>query len=626
MQKNKFPLFSLPCNHIIAEYELEALQFWLIKLRWLAGIGVIAATWAGKHLFQLNITGVLYLIGIGILGYNLWLCCWTTALKKRGPLSLKFAHNLSHLQIGLDWLAMVLLVHYSGGIESPAILYFLLHIVVATIILTSYEAYTAAAIASILILLLTGLEYSGLLPHHAIQDRLAEPLYQDITFVSGTLFFVISTIWGIVFLTTKIAELLRNRENEVMALNQNLDHAYNQMKTLNQGIRAVNSTLNLQEVLDRLTRETTEAMVVKGCIIRLLDHSRTRLNVTSAYGLSQTYLQKGDLILASNLLSRQVIAGETIVVDDVLTDTRLQFAQAAADEGIRSSVAMPIVGRDNILGLIRIYCNRPYRFTDEDRLFLSAIANYGSTAIENAIAYQALQNLEEAKRKFILMVTHELRSPVGVVRSLLRTLTGNYAGKLEALQLDLVERALRRADFLQTLIDDLLELAANKTGLIEIGETYPVNLKAVLEQVVERYRTLIDEKQINYQQHIDSALMVRATTEEIDRAFNNLISNAVKYTSEGGQVSIALSKDEMGNARLEVSDSGIGIPADALPHLFEEFYRAPNAKSQVKEGTGLGLVVTKNIITRYDGQIQVQSKLDHGTTFIITLPTIITDI
>ena len=95
-------------------------------------------------------------------------------------------------------------------------------------------------------------------------------------------------------------------------------------------------------------------------------------------------------------------------------------------------------------------------FTEEDEQFLSTVASQGSIAIQNAMAYEAMQNLEEAKRKFILMVTHELRSPVGVVRSLLRTMTGGYAGELSPLQLDMTQRALRRADFLQTFIDDLL--------------------------------------------------------------------------------------------------------------------------------------------------------------------------
>jgi signal transduction histidine kinase len=105
----------------------------------------------------------------------------------------------------------------------------------------------------------------------------------------------------------------------------------------------------------------------------------------------------------------------------------------------------------------------------------------------------------------------------------------------------------------------------------------------------------------------------------MDRILNNLISNAIKYTPGGGRVSVILRRTE-GSASLEVTDSGIGIPEDALAHLFEEFYRAPNAKAMEKEGTGLGLVITKDLVTRYSGQIAVQSQLGQGTTLTVTFP------
>ena len=117
----------------------------------------------------------------------------------------------------------------------------------------------------------------------------------------------------------------------------------------------------------------------------------------------------------------------------------------------------------------------------------------------------------------------------------------------------------------------------------------------------------------------EAPLFVSASEEEIDRAVNNLVSNAVKYTQEGGEVAITLRAQE-GSARLEVADSGIGIPEEALDHLFEEFYRAPNAKAQVKQGTGLGLVITKDIVTRYGGTIRVESAVGKGTRFTVVLP------
>jgi signal transduction histidine kinase len=225
------------------------------------------------------------------------------------------------------------------------------------------------------------------------------------------------------------------------------------------------------------------------------------------------------------------------------------------------------------------------------------------------------------KSKFVLMVTHELRSPVSVIRSLLRTMTAGYVGALREEQQDIIRRALLRADFLQALIDDLLDLAAGKNEMGLREQRTAVRLDDVIRQVVERHETSARENHIalEFQLPKDSSIMVQAGMEALDRIFNNLVSNAVKYTPGGGRVSVRLSR-EPGFARVVVSDTGIGIPEESLDHLFEEFYRAPNAKAQVKEGTGLGLAITKDLVARYGGQISVRSKVGQGTTFVVTLP------
>ena len=222
-------------------------------------------------------------------------------------------------------------------------------------------------------------------------------------------------------------------------------------------------------------------------------------------------------------------------------------------------------------------------------------------------------------------VTHELRSPVSVVRSLMRTLLAGYVGELSAPQREMLERVQYRADFLQTLIDDLLDLAAGKADVRAKEPNVPVRLDEAVERVVERFKIPAQEKAITLEWECacaDGPIKIAATNEGIDRILNNLVSNAIKYTPNGGRVAVKLFARE-NRATLEIADSGIGIPEDALPHLFEEFYRAPNAKTQVKEGTGLGLAITKDLIVRYGGHISVQSRVGQGTTFTITFPILI---
>jgi len=626
MEKWFSPERTARLNQMPVEYELCVSLEWLCKLRWIAGGGVIVATWLIELVLCVDLAAwPLTFIGVGILAYNVlfrWLLNRLTCnLSGANPT----AHTQARLQIAADWLAMTLLIHYSGGVESPTVLYFFFHIILATILLSVQEAYLFAILATVLVSVVALFEYVGWLPHRVIPGVLSGRLYANPLYVGGTLFFFISTALVSVYLATRTTARLRKREGEMVTLSQDLQQAYSRLHALYESSQTVSSTLDLQEVLDRLTQSTTKAMEVKACAIRLLDETGMRLCLASTYGLSARYWQKGCLLVDQNPLAREVLAGKTVTIDDVMVSSeRLQYPKEAIAEGIRSTLTVPLPGRAGPLGMLRVYCDEVHCFSEEDAAFLLAVASQGGIAIENALAYQTIQDLDEAKRKFILTVTHELRSPVGVVRSLLRTLSGGYAGKLSDLQQDMMARALRRTDFLQTLIDDLLDLASGKTGLRITKKTEFVDLIDLIAQVVERYRTPASEKQIAMtlnmdERTIEGPLCVLATQEEMDRVFTNLVSNAIKYTPEGGDVSITLRQVGQ-NVHFEITDTGIGIPEEALPHLFEEFYRAPNARAQVKEGTGLGLVVTKDIVTRYGGHIQVDSVAEEGTTFFVTLP------
>jgi signal transduction histidine kinase len=622
MNLNIAPEHEARLSQMPVEYELCMSLRWLSNLRWIAGVSVIVVSWLARYLLGLGLPLLpLTLTGAAILLYNLLFRVWLARITCNLSGISQESRRLARVQIAADWLATTALIHFSGGIESPAILYFFFHITLAAILLPIKDTTRFTVLATVLVTGTALLEAAGILPHHHVEGFIPVELYRNPHYLFGVLFFFTSALGVSAYLATRTTRRLRNRQNEIISLGRDLQQAYRRLEAIYNGAQTVSSTLELQEVLDRLTRSTTEVLGVGGCTIRLLQETDTELCLASTYGLRDGYLQKGCLRVDQNPLVREVLTGKVVPVPDITQDDRLQYPDAAIAEGIRATMTAPLQGKTGPLGILRVYCDHVNCFSEEDQAYLAAVASHGSIAIENAMAYEAVQNLEEAKRKFILMVTHELRSPVGVVRSLLRTLGGGYAGELTALQTDLVERAGRRAEFLQTLIDDLLDLAAGKTGLRATGETEPVDLQAVLRDVVERYRLVAEENGIDLRVNDDPARppVVAADADDLDRAVTNLVSNAVKYTPDGGRVTLTLTTDDA-TARLVVADTGIGIPEDALGHLFEEFYRAPNAKAQIKQGTGLGLVITKEIIARYGGTIRVRSTLGEGSTFTITLP------
>lgn len=611
----------------LVEAELSTSIGQLVRLRWFAGFGVILLTPLIRPLFNVQApTSLLFGVGVFILVYNLAFFLLARYLRARIPITSgedSFpSQELAIGQVILDWIGTILLVHYSGGIESPATYFFLFHIVIASIFFQRKVAYAFAVFALFLLYTTAGLEFWGFIPHYTIIGFLDHPLYQNSLFVLGSLIFFGFSAMFITYLVTGIAERLRERAIEVVELSESLQRATKRLQVLNESAHAISSTLEMNEVLNLLVKKTAEVMEVQACSIRLLDNTGQRLEPVAVYGLSEAYVNKGPIVIMDGSLDAKVLSGEIINIPDVSQSSLLQYPEWAISEGYWSMLSMPLVGKNQALGTLRAYSKEKNHFTADDETFLTAIAAQGSSAIENAIAYEAIASLEQTKSTFVRTFTHELRSPVGVIYSLLRNITDGYAGEITPQQRDLVERAIRRTDFLQTLIDDLLDLAAGK--MRERTKEVPIKLalNPIIERVLKRHEVLSREKGVNLtwnNPESSSDLMLTGTQEGLDRVFNNLISNAVKYTPKGGSVTIGV-EESVNSVSVSIEDTGIGIPEDAMPNLFTEFYRAPNARQIESKGTGLGLTIVKDTVISLDGQISVESKLGEGTRFTVTFP------
>ncbi len=408
-------------------------------------------------------------------------------------------------------------------------------------------------------------------------------------------------------------------DREVLALRQDLERAYSRMETLYEIARAATSSLNLSEVLQTVVQRTAQAFGGKGCSIRLLDETGQSLGIAAAWGLSEEYLQKGPVEVRQSGIDREALQGRPVIVLDAPHDPRTQYPKELEREGICSILCAPLMARGKAIGVIRVYSAACERYGGREADFLLAIANEAAVAIANAMAYQKLEQIDRAKSQFVLTVTHELRSPVATVQSLLRVIASGYAGEISEKQKELIARAERRAVVLQQLIDDLLDLAAGKAE--HLAESpHPVVINPLVDKVVNQLRPVADEKAQELRVGVAAeALTVVATAEGIERILVNLVGNAIKYTPRGGRVEVVLERLD-GEARLTVRDTGIGIPQEAQAHLFEEFFRAENAKAVEREGTGLGLSIVKSLVDRYGGRIGVESAVGKGTTFTVFLP------
>lgn len=224
-----------------------------------------------------------------------------------------------------------------------------------------------------------------------------------------------------------------------------------------------------------------------------------------------------------------------------------------------------------------------------------------------------LHQLEEMRREFVANVTHELKTPLTSIRG--------YVELLQDEKRDAQTRAKFyeiigiEADRLQRLIDDLLELSRIENSLQKAPETKRTDVSKIALETLEHLSPMARERQVTF----SSELTIRADPDRMVQLFTNLIQNAVKYNRPGGSVLVA-TQAVRGMAVIRVEDTGLGIPQESLPRIFERFYRVDKGRSRELGGTGLGLSIVKHIVQLYGGDISVDSVVEKGTVFQVRFP------
>ncbi len=241
----------------------------------------------------------------------------------------------------------------------------------------------------------------------------------------------------------------------------------------------------------------------------------------------------------------------------------------------------------------------------------------GSVTVLQDISH--LKELDKMKSEFIAMVAHELRAPIAAVEQQLTVILSRMAGDVSEKQEKLLARAKERTRGLLNLIKDLLDLSKIEAGrMVQYKE--PVTLQEIIQRVVDLMRVEAENKKIDLQFPAPSQNpLIHADRTSMEGVFTNLISNAIKYTPEGGKVWVTLA-EEGGFAKASVSDTGIGIKKEDLSRIFDKFYRVRTVETRQIVGTGLGLSIVKSIVDAHLGSISVESEEGGGTTFTVLLP------
>ena len=426
--------------------------YWLIRIRWIAIAGVVIATFAANNIFKVGVNATaLYCVAVTLTVYNaVILVLLNRAVKPDGERVFVAIHRIVSTQISLDLILLTILLHFSGGIENPFMIYFVFHVIIASILLPAWESFLQATLAVFLVVFLVLLEYMEIIHHYCPEIYFVEDLHLDGWRIAAMVSVFATTLYMIVYMTSSISRQLRNQEEA-----------------------------------------------------------------------------------------------------------------------------------------------------------------YWQANIE-------LKEKDKLKDEYVARVTHDIKGHLAAIQSCLEIVTNKTLGELNERQAEFVGRAQTRTKKLAAFVRTLLRLTQMRLSNNIEMEDFPV--PEMIESCITAVMPRAESKSISLTSNVEESFgMVFGNRFAIEEMLTNLLLNAIKYTNEGGTVELVAGYKGV-FLEVVVKDSGIGIPAEDIDHVFEEFFRASNAKKVERDGTGLGLSIARQIVERHNGKIWVESVQGEGSTFKFLLP------
>jgi signal transduction histidine kinase len=417
---------------------------------------------------------------------------------------------------------------------------------------------------------------------------------------------------------------------ELQARTGELTQSVEKLTALGEVGRAVSSTLDVETVLDTIVSRASQLAGAEGCSIYEYDEATEEFELRAAHNddtefvaaLRASHLRKGE-----GLIGRAAEMREPIQIPDItqpgayqssLRDTLIQF-------GYRSLLAVPLLREEQVIGSLSFNRKAPGAFSQEIVDVLKTFATQSALAIQNARLFREIADksaqLEAASRhksEFLANMSHELRTPLNAIIGFSEVLVDRMFGELNEKQDEYLKDIYASGQHLLSLINDILDLAKIEAGRMEL-EAADFDLPGAIDNALILVRERASRRGITLGQSVDERLgPIRGDERKVKQVLLNLLSNALKFTPEGGRIDVG-AEVRNGDALVSVKDTGVGIAPEDQEAVFEEFRQVGTADKKV-EGTGLGLALSRKFIELHGGKIWVTSALGAGSTFTFTLP------
>jgi signal transduction histidine kinase len=592
---------------------LEEHVDWFIRLRWGAAAAIVLGIWCAPFgSVAVPMQPLLIVAGL-VLAYNTVFYCLRRHQGAAPPGRLELQRWV-YVQMGLDWLALTLVVHFTGGLRSPVVLAYACHLIIGALLLSRNACFALTMLAITMVGAMVWVESSPWWPAAAVQAPYlgeATSYLRPARWLSISLFFC-----AVSFLGTTIIQRLREKEADLLRSETELAQACQQLQELYRLGQQVNATLDVSDMLGLLAENGARLLGLRACAIRVLSADGAVLQAGGSFALSEEYLAKGPIVVAESPVDRDVLRGSVVAVRDLQTDSRSLYPVQARAEGLHSVLCVPMIASERAVGVVRLYAEEPHDFTAGERTLAQNLANLGAVAVRNAQSYEDLQTVTDQRDWFARMTHHQLRAPLAAVQTTLDALP--YTGELKPDQADLLSRAQKRVSEALEMIRDLLDYAGLASAPVDSAAT--TELRLVLDHCVDVVNPRAAAKEIDVSLSLpETAAHIAITTADLERILGNLLDNAVKYSPAGGRVQVRARRAGE-HVELIVEDSGIGIAPADRDRIFAGFYRTQAAKESGEVGTGLGLSIVQRLVGRWHGTINVADADSGGTQFLVSLP------
>ncbi|HMK92622.1 MAG TPA: ATP-binding protein [Thermoleophilia bacterium] len=528
----------------------------------------------------------------------------------------------------LDTALITAAVIFTGGVLSSVAVLYLWPIVSASLLLPAWASYVTAAASSGLYLGIWILQSGSVRPF--VNESTLSPERLPDGWIAQNVGIRVAAFLLISLLTGFIAQALTKSNAGLRDAQLRTEGQLERMRAVNEQLRAIEETSQV------FMRHHDVEGLMPDALTKLADLMR----LDSGFALVH-HDGTGDDALATvrgpvtaELVDRMKEVGLLRVhpsglphvarVDDGPQATHV--LKVIERNGFRDIILVPLNAKDRRLGLLCLLTRGPEQIHESKLAALASLSSQLAVALRNiqyneelAQKNDELTHLDQLKSDFMATMSHELRTPLTSVIGYSDMLLSGVTGELNEKQTNFVNSILTNGEALLNLINDVLDLTKIEAGRLELN-LEPVDLRSALLGVLPVVKPRAADKRIKISTYLPTDVPpIHADPAKLNQVLLNLLTNAIKYTHENGNVSVEARSND-GFVEIWVTDTGIGISQEDVDRVFQRFTQVDSSASRTQGGTGLGLAITKELVELHGGEIRVQSKLGKGSSFIFTVP------